>query len=172
MSNFNKFFDRLIGHEGKFQNNRADRGNWTGGKVGVGLLKGTKFGISAMAYPDLDIANLTVEEVKPIYKRDYWDRFQAESYHPAIGFQTFDAGVNHGPGNAVRFLQRAAGVLDDGDMGPASLRAVKAMELNDALLRFNSERLSFMVKLSTFDEFGRGWVARVAGNMRYAADDN
>ena len=45
---FDKVFNRVIGHEGGFQNMHHDRGNWTGGKVGEGELKGTKFGLSAM----------------------------------------------------------------------------------------------------------------------------
>ena len=47
-SKFILSFDRVIGHEGLFQNDRDDRGNWTSGKIGVGELKGTKFGIAAM----------------------------------------------------------------------------------------------------------------------------
>ena len=55
---FDKAFDRLIGHEGEFTNDPKDRGNWTTGVIGRGQLKGTKFGISAMTYPHLDIINL------------------------------------------------------------------------------------------------------------------
>lgn len=40
---------------------RNDKGNWTGGRVGVGQLKGTKYGISAAAYLHLGIKSLTLE---------------------------------------------------------------------------------------------------------------
>ena len=40
------------------------------------------------------------------------------------------------------------------------------------VLQFNAERLEFYAKLQTFDTFGRGWARRVAGNLRYAAQDN
>lgn len=43
MNSFNTVFDRVLGHEGGFQNMKSDRGNWTSGKVGVGTLKDTKF---------------------------------------------------------------------------------------------------------------------------------
>ena len=35
--NFEIAFQRLIGHEGGYSNDRNDPGNWTGGKEGVGL---------------------------------------------------------------------------------------------------------------------------------------
>ncbi len=61
----------LFQHEGRFSRDPADPGNWTAGKVGLGVLKGTKFGISAGAYPHLDIENLTLADVGPIYKSFY-----------------------------------------------------------------------------------------------------
>ncbi|MDH1334083.1 hypothetical protein N5D77_07565 [Comamonas thiooxydans] len=68
---FDKAFDRLIGHEGKFTNNPKDDGNWTGGKQDRGELKGTKFGIAANTYPHLDIKSLTIEQAKAIYREDF-----------------------------------------------------------------------------------------------------
>ena len=42
----------VLAHEGGFQGMPDDPGNWTGGRLGDGTLKGTKFGISAASYPD------------------------------------------------------------------------------------------------------------------------
>jgi hypothetical protein len=134
---FDLAFERLIGHEGKFTDVRADRGNWTSGKVGVGELKGTKYGISAMSYPMLDIKSLTLAQAKAIYQRDFWDRAGADEYDGAIGYQVFDAAVNHGIENSVRFLQRAVRVADDGYIGPYTLKAVKAMSVTDVLMSFD-----------------------------------
>lgn len=169
---FDEIFERLLGHEGGFTNNRADPGNWTSGKVGIGTLKGTKFGIAANTYPDLDIKALTVEQAKAIYKRDFWDRAGCGAYDPAIGFQVFDACVNHGAGNGIRFLQRAVGVVDDGRVGSVTLRAVNSMSATDVLLRFNAERLEFYTKLSTWGTFGKGWARRIVGNLKLAAQDS
>lgn len=72
--NFDTAFEKLIGHEGEFQNDPRDRGNWTTGVAGQGSNNGTKFGISAMAYPGEDIRNMTIERAKDLYKRDYWGR--------------------------------------------------------------------------------------------------
>lgn len=169
--NFNEAFARVIGHEGKFQDDRNDRGNWTTGKIGVGQLKGTKYGISAMSYPNEDIENLTVERAKFLYKRDFWDRVTGDHLHNAVVYQLFDAAINHGIGNAIRILQRALGVADDGDMGPVTYDAIQAMGVDDILHHFNAYRLKFYRKLSTFNRYGSGWVDRVANNMLYAADD-
>ena len=42
MSIFDKTFERSMGHEGGYQCDPKDRGNWTGGEVGKGVNKGTK----------------------------------------------------------------------------------------------------------------------------------
>ena len=169
---FNQAFDRLIGHEGKFTNDRQDRGNWTTGIIGKGQLKGTKFGISAMTYPDLDIINLTLEQAKAIYKGDWWDKINADSIHTAIVFQVWDFAVNAGMGTAKRKLQKAVGVAEDGIIGKRTLQAIQAVELNDILLKFNAEKLKHYTSLSTWQRYGRGWTIRVAGQLDYAAMDN
>lgn len=168
---FDKMFERLIGHEGKYQDDYHDRGNWTTGKIGQGQLNGTKYGISAMSYPNEDIKNLTLARAKEIYYRDFWSRFQGDSIHSAVAYQLFDAAVNHGPGNAVRMLQRAIDVADDGVFGPHTAGVLELFGVDDALMKFNAERITFFTKLSTFDRYGRGWMRRVADNLRYAADD-
>lgn len=170
MIDFDKAFDRLIKHEGGYTDDPKDPGNWTGGRVGVGELKGTKFGIAANTYGYLDIKNLTLQQAKDIYRRDFWDVIGKA--HPSVKFQLFDAAVNHGRGNALRFLQRAVGVADDGVWGPRSQSALDRMEHNDVLLRFLGHRLRFWASLQTFDEYGRGWSRRCADNLLLAAEDN
>lgn len=169
--NYDEAFKRVIGHEGGLSLNRSDRGNWTSGVVGQGELKGTKYGISAMSYPHLDIRNLTLEQAKAIYYEDFWKRVHGDKLHDALAYQLFDSAINHGIGNAIRILQRAVGVADDGRMGPITERAIQERGIDDTLKLFNAERIRFFVRLSTFDQFGRGWMNRVADNLSYAADD-
>lgn len=169
--NYDEAFSRVIGHEGAFQNDRNDRGNWTTGVIGKGELKGTKYGISAMSYPDLDIRNLTLQQAKDIYYRDFWLRVEGDSLHDALVYQLFDAAINHGAGNAIRMLQRAVGVLDDGSFGPITRKAIKRRGIDDTLKLFNAQRIRFFTRLSTFRLYGAGWMNRVAQNLEYAADD-
>lgn len=160
---FDEAFERLIKHEGGYVNHPDDLGgetNW-----GITLRTARAEGYTGT------MRALTREQAKAIYRAAYWDRARAEQYDPAIGFQVFDAAVNHGIGNAVRFLQRAAGVADDGAVGAITLAAIHAMPVTDVLTRFHAERLDFYTKLSTWPAFGKGWVRRVVGNLRYAAVD-
>jgi lysozyme family protein len=82
MSNFDRMFEIVAGHEGCLTAHPADPGNWTDGAVGAGICRGTKFGISAAAYPDLDIANLTLDAAKALYQRDYWQRIAGTVCQP------------------------------------------------------------------------------------------
>lgn len=169
---FDTFIRRILSHEGGYTDNRNDNGNWTGGRVGVGQLKGTKYGIAANTYPTLDIKNLTWDQAAALYRRDFWDASKAGQLPPAVGFQLLDGAVNSGVKQATRWLQRAAKVADDGILGPASLAAIRAADPNDLVFRFLAERLEFMSGLSSWANFGKGWARRIATNLRLAAEDN
>lgn len=158
--NFDVAFDRLLGHEGGYVNDPNDPGGET------------KWGISKRSYPDLDIKNLTREEAKVIYRRDFWDRIHAEELHSAVAFQAFDTAINSGIGTSVRLLQRALGVADDGYWGPITRTAVRTVPLCDLLLRFNAYRLDYMTRLSNWPNYGKGWARRIAGNLLYGSEDN
>ena len=105
---------RTIAHEGGFTNNPKDRGNWTGGKIGVGVLKGTNFGISAMSYPDLDIANLTQAQAVSIYLKDYWEPGLNLLNSQQAAWKVFDIGVNFGEATGVKVLQTVVNAQVDG----------------------------------------------------------
>ena len=172
MSSFETTFSRTIGHEGKFQANPKDRGNWTGGKEGVGELKGTKWGLAAMTYPHLDIANITLEQAKEIYFNVWWLKIKMDCWPNVMKYQMFDAAFNHGTGRANQFLQFAARVKDDGVIGPKTITAVNMTDPNDLVLRFLAKRLRYFTEVKTWAEFSRGWSLRVAQCLEYAAEDN
>ena len=88
-----------------------------------------------------------------------------------IAFQAFDFAVNSGIATAVRKLQIAAGVADDGVWGPVTQAAVAKMDEADLIMRFVAERLDFWRKLSTWPTFGKGWAGRAAQDLRYGATD-
>jgi hypothetical protein len=156
--NFDIAFDRLISHEGGYVNHPNDPGGET------------KFGICKRSYPDVNIAGLTVEGAKAIYKRDFWDVL-GEDIHPAIKFQVFDFAVNSGIQTAIRKLQSAIGVADDGHWGPASAAALQKINPADVIMLYVAERLDFWRKLSTWATFGSGWAGRAANDLRFATKD-
>lgn len=147
-------------HEGGFTRNEKDKGNWTGGRVGSGVLKGTNRGISAASYPDEDIAGMTEERATEIYLRDFWEKYRCDELPEPIAFLTFDTVVNAGPGNGIRILQRAVGTTADGVIGPQTIAAANRADPRQAVIRYTVERLLHYVSLSTFSTFGRGWLMR------------
>ncbi len=163
MGTFERAFAVVVGEEGGYDATPADPGNWTGGAVGVGELRGTKFGISASSYPGLDISALGLSDAQAIYRRDYWNHVQCDALPPPLALLVFDAAVNNGVGQAVRWLQAAAGTDVDGILGPATMAAVAAYSRGGAALcaEFQAQRLNFMAGLPTWRTFGLGWARRL-----------
>ena len=162
--NFSQIFNRLIFHEGGYVNDPRD----PGGETNWGITKRTA---QANGYQG-SMRAMTREQAYKIYYSAFWLRYQCDKMPEAVAYQFFDAAVNHGLGNASRMLQRAVGVVDDGVIGNMTIAAIKKMAISDVIMRLNAERLEFYCKLSTFTTFGKGWVRRVAGNLKYGAIDN
>lgn len=171
-SDVTAWLDRILGHEGGFQRDPADPGNWTGGAPGSGVLVGTRWGISAAAYPTLDIPNLTIADAGAIYRRDYLARLGVARFADGIQFQMLDAAIHSGIRTAVRMAQRALGVKDDGMVGPNTIAALSAIGASDFIMRFLAERLDYLSGLRTWDVYSKGWTHRIAANLRYGAEDS
>ena len=152
--NFDQAFELLIGNEGVLSMDPKDKGNWANG-----VLTGSKYGISARSYPELDIANLTLIEAKAIYRQDYW----LEGIPDAIAFDLFDTAVNSGVVTAAKLLQRTVGAKEDGVIGPNTHAAMAACQNIKA--KFNAARLVYMTDCSGWDSQGKGWARRIAHNL-------
>ena len=157
---FDAAFDRLMGHEGGYVNDLRDPGGET------------NWGISKRSYPDVDIKALTRDGATVIYRRDFWDRVHGDTLPDGVAFQLFDFAVNSGIGTAVRCLQRALGVADDGNWGPVSQQAASLASETEIIMRLNAERLDFMTRLRNWPHHGKGWARRTAQNLRYGAEDS
>jgi lysozyme family protein len=147
--------------EGGLSRDRKDPGNWTGGKVGVGTFKGTKYGISAASFPHLDIANLTLDDVKPIYKTRYWDAVGGDSLPAGVDLAVWDYGVNSGPSRALREIQAIVGAKVDGRLGPETITRSATAGVKQIQM-LCARRLSFMRSLKIWNINKNGWSARVA----------
>ena len=153
-------FDRLMDHEGGYVNDPNDPGGET------------KYGVRKRSYPDEDIPNMTRERAKVLFRRDFWDRINGDKLPDGVAWQMADFAYHSGPETAVRYLQRALGVADDGHWGPVSQNAALAMSESDAIVRLVAERLDFLTRRVNWPHHGRGWVRRMAANLRYAAEDS
>ncbi|MCR4333109.1 MAG: hypothetical protein NUV34_10495 [Sulfuricaulis sp.] len=158
--NFDIAFDRLMGHEGGYTTGENDPGGET------------NWGISKRSYPSVNIEDLTREDAAAIYRKDFWNRIHADELYDGVAFQSFDFAVNSGIETAVRKLQAALGVADDGHWGPVTMAAAKAMSESDQIMRLNAQRLRFMARLSVWPSFSRGWARRIANNLDYGAQDS
>lgn len=143
---FDRAVEMVLRHEGGYSADPKDPGGET------------RFGISKRAYPDLDILRLTEDEAKAIYKRDYWDKLRTDEIPEELAICLFDAAVNMGRDRAVRLLQRACGVAQDGVMGGNTIAA--ANRLPEAVVRFSAERVIAYTGIRGFDTFGKGWLRR------------
>jgi len=160
MTNFDRAFTELLGNEGGYSNHPDDPGGETNWGITVAVARENGY-VGAMKDMDQTVA-------KAIYAKRYWlPAFDALPY--PVAFQVFDGVVNSGIGQAVRWLQRAVGVADDGKLGPITLTAVAALPVGSVVLAFNAERLTFMTNLSTWPSFGKGWARRIAGNLKKGA---
>jgi len=161
---FDIAFDRLMGNEGGYTDGKGDPGGET------------NWGISKRSYPLVDIKRLTRDEAKAIYLRDFWLRINADRLcatgRDGVAFQVFDFAVNSGIETAVRYLQRALGVADDGHWGPRSQAAADAASETDMIMLLNAERLDFMTRLDNWPTASRGWARRIVADLRYGAADS
>lgn len=151
---FDQAFTQLLGHEGGFVDHPSD----PGGATNWGI---TKAVARANGYTG-HMRDLTQAQAKAIYRVKYWEAVKADQLPAAVRYAVFDAAVNSGPVQAIQWLQRAAGVADDGNLGPITLAAVARLDPQLLKGRMLAQRLTFMTKLSTWPTFGKGWARRIA----------
>lgn len=153
-------FPWVLTAEGHLSLDPVDPGNWTGGERDKGELRGTKYGISAKAYPHMDIRSLTLEDAREIYRRDYWIPTGCDQMPLPIALAVFDQAVNMGPSVAVKALQLALRVSPDGVMGPETLAAAKGATVEAVLPDLLSHRAFRYARIGDMHHM-RGWMLRL-----------
>jgi lysozyme family protein len=128
----------------------------------------TKYGIAKNSNKDLNITNLNWETAKRVYFRRYWLLSHCDQitiFAPRLAVLHFDGAVNHGVGRASTFLQRAAGVTADGDIGPATLSAIQALDEITLCNKVCDIRVDFYKSIVTAKpaqvKFLNGWLRRI-----------
>jgi lysozyme family protein len=157
MTPFETWCDFLAPTEGGLSLDPNDQGNYTP----AGKLVGTKFGISAHAYPSLDIPNLTIEQADGLRKTDYWDRVRGDELPGPIAFVLAEAAYGSGPGEAIHQLQEVVGVQQDMAFGPNTMRALMSQDVAGFVIEYSSQRMLFLTSLGTWDTYKIGWTRRL-----------
>ena len=156
-ANYDKCLETILHHEGGYVNHPKD----PGGETNLGVTKrvyeewgGTK-----------DMKDLLVEDVAPIYRKNYWDKLKGDDLPSGLDLCVFDFGVNAGPGRAAKYLQTMIGTVADCGIGPNTLKKVNEYVekhgLEVTIRDYQNRRQGYYESLSTFETFGRGWTRRV-----------
>ena len=158
MAAFDPAVKKLLKKEGGYVFDPNDRGGET------------KYGITKVSYPDLDIKNLTLQEAEAIYLRDYWNPIRLGLISDqAVAEFMLDTAANSGTGTAGKMLQKAANTLGarlvvDGAVGPLTVTAVNALNAKALLSNMVSWRVKFYENIVAKDasqkKFLKGWLAR------------
>lgn len=151
---------RVLEHEGLYSHDPRDPGgetykgisrrahpNWPGWKIIDQLKSDTPAG--TLQHNLGAIEGQLQPLVEDLYRKHYWEPLFCDRSSAAMGFQVFDAAVNHGEKVARRLLQLS----------------------NGSPYRFNAEHLKFYTSLPNFKTFGRGWTNRIIKNLEYASID-
>jgi lysozyme family protein len=156
MADFDLAITKTLQHEGgdTFTNDSSDHGG------------ATKYGISKKAYPELDIRNLTEDQAKEIYRRDYWGRIHGDDIQSQIVAETiFDACVNMGVSGASKLAQKTLAIEPtDGIIGRQSLAAINAADEDLFIAKFALAKIQRYAEICQADSSQKkyllGWLNR------------
>ena len=155
MGDFDRCIDLILAEEGGLSAHPDDPG---------GL---TNYGISQCSYPQLDIAALTLDGAKALYHRDYWQVLHGDQFPSGLDLLLLDCAINQGVTTAIKLLQQALQIRDDGLIGPQTLSAAEAA-MPGLLDAFAAERALRYEFNRNEVVFGRGWYRRLLRIHRHA----
>lgn len=126
-----------LSYEGGYSANRADPGNWTGGRVGSGRLAGTKYGLSAplvartggLSVDAQKMRLLSEDDFRHLAVRYFWEPMGCDRLPSGLDLMVFDHGFNTGAKTSISLLQAIVGVERDAIIGPQTLDALETAKL-------------------------------------------
>lgn len=154
--NFAEALQAVLKHEGGFVNHPAD----PGGMTNLGCTRRVWEEYCGYEVTEKAMRGLTPAMVAPLYKTKYWDKVRGDDLPSGVDYAVFDAAINSGPSRATKWLQATVGVEADGSLGAKTLAAVAAFK-GTLVSDYSKRRLSFLLDLSTWPTFGKGWTRRV-----------
>lgn len=162
-----ELIDDVLRREGSYVHHPADRG----GPTKYGITQRTLSVWLGREAPADEVRTLDAATAREIYERDYYRAPRIDSLPEAIRSQVFDCAVNHGPRQAIRFVQRVVnlagfGPVDvDGVLGPQTRAAAERAQVEMGPLFNNAimhERRNFYRTIVARDPkqgvFLAGWL--------------
>ncbi|HEY8382732.1 MAG TPA: glycosyl hydrolase 108 family protein [Microvirga sp.] len=131
-----------------------------GGPTRHGVTQGTLARWRGRPVSREEVWALGPADVEPIYRALYWDAVAGDALPPGLDLAVFDTSVHAGPRRALRLLQQALGVPEDGRMGPITTAAA-ASDPPAAIRALLARRLAHLKTLPGWPTFGRGWSRRL-----------
>ena len=156
--NWNKSFDLVIVNEGGYVDNKLD----PGGATNWGCTQAVWEGYIGHKVSVDDMKALTKEDVKPLYKKRYWDAIHGDAIPSGLDYCLFDCAINSGVNRSSKIIQEIVGVFADGAIGNNTVSAITQLNPITAINEFCDKRQAFLESLKTFPVFGKGWSKRVS----------
>lgn len=147
----------------KFEGGKDDDPRDPGGRTNQGVIQRvfTAY-LLRNGKPNRDVFTMTNQERDEIYKTQYADKVRYGELPPGVDVFVFDGGVNAGPSQSIKWLQRALGVTADGVLGEVTMQRTIDHPNHDLLISAMADRRrAFYRGLKTFKTFGKGWLSRV-----------
>ncbi len=154
MALFSKSLNAVLKHEGGFVDDPDDRG----GATNMGITQATLADWRGKDVTTEDVKALTVEEASGIYKGRYWDKMSLDLIlSQPLAEAVMDFGVNAGVKTAGKALQQAANwvqkgrlrgeLVEDGGIGPITLRYVNTTNERTLVLKFFEVRIRYYTSI-------------------------
>jgi lysozyme family protein len=164
-NNFEKALALVLEHEGGWSDHPLDKGGATMKGVTQAVYDAYR---KVRGRGPQSVKFISNEELRAIYKFQYWDKVQGDFLPSGLDYAVFDFAVNSGVSRAAKYLQAVLGVEQDGQIGARTLAAITSpVAIINALC---DRRIGFLRNLKTFMTFGRGWTRRVQGVRDHALE--
>ena len=172
---FEKALSQTLKNEGVFNgktgyvNSKSD----SGGETNYGITKSTarECGYNGK------MCDLPYETAKRIYYNEYWKKTNAHNItNFNISFLLFDFAVNAGVTNAGKILQTTINkqlgrneLKIDGIIGEKTITQLNVWCIYKKSFQsiFIAEILTYYTSLAKFNIYGKGWINRVANNIKF-----
>lgn len=158
--------------EAGYSNHPADKGGETNRGITSAVYMAYR---QRRGLPLRSVRLISDAEVREIYRIQYWDAAGTSLLPPLLALCHFDWAVNSGTDRAIKTLQQAIGVAQDGIIGPQTKQALSAaLTLHQERWlcdRYNALREAKYRRWAVGDqaEFLKGWLNRLNALRREVA---